>query len=67
MTSISITTRELGNVSCCPVPAEDDLHAVLITSHFDKVMRLTLTAAGCLELGEALVQISKDLGGGTVL
>jgi hypothetical protein len=67
MTSISITTRELGNVSCCAVPAEDDLHAVLIACRFEGVMRLTLTAAGCLALGEALVQISKELGGGTIL
>lgn len=63
MTSISITTRELGNVSCCPVLAQDDLHAVLITSRFEGVMRLTLDADHCIALGEALVQIGKELDG----
>ena len=62
MTSICIQSREMGSISACAVIEEGDIHTAFTVAlpTAGLVLRLTLNSETLEELGEALVQMSKE-------
>lgn len=63
MTSISISTIEMGTISCSAIVAPEECFALLVCTRFEQAMRFSLEPETCRELGEALVKIAQELTG----